>query len=396
MSSCQARALDDALVAHVRSELPTLANVTYLNAGTLGPMPLVAVNAMREQLERESANRQPASLWEELTDAQAAARQAAARLGGLSREQVALSHSTHEGINAALWGLAPRAGDVIVTSDEEHPGVLTPLRILRERCGVEIRTVPFHADSASMAACVADAVDSRTIAVVVSHVSWVSGNIADLSLVRAACGSAALIVDGAQSAGAMPIRVGAGGADAFTISGQKWPLGPNGSGALLLADPERWLPTFGSHSSTTDPTACLTAPYHADARRLEHSQEAVLPLLGFTAAVDWLLGNVTMDHAHAHARAMNALAREVLAPALGPLCTGPVDLSGDAHLLVARVREGTAEHLARALSASGVSIRNLGDSHIRFSLGIWTTATDLAHAAGALDAVGELAADRSR
>ena len=47
-----------------------------------------------------------------------------------------------------------------------------------------------------------------------------------------------VLVDGAQSAGATPLDVDALGCTFYTVSGQKWLLGPDGTGALYV-DPER-------------------------------------------------------------------------------------------------------------------------------------------------------------
>ena len=45
-----------------------------------------------------------------------------------------------------------------------------------------------------------------------------------------------ILVDGAQSVGV--IAVDATGLDYYTVSGQKWLCGPEGTGALVVADPE--------------------------------------------------------------------------------------------------------------------------------------------------------------
>ena len=43
-----------------------------------------------------------------------------------------------------------------------------------------------------------------------------------------------MLVDGAQSAGAIPVDVPELGCDFYTVSGQKWLLGPDGTGALYV------------------------------------------------------------------------------------------------------------------------------------------------------------------
>ena len=57
--------------------------------------------------------------------------------------ELAATGSTTDGVNAALAALDLGPGDEVVTSDEEHPGVLAPLGALRERRGVSVRVVPF-------------------------------------------------------------------------------------------------------------------------------------------------------------------------------------------------------------------------------------------------------------
>lgn len=372
-----------------RIQLPETVERAYLNAGSLGPLPRVAVAAQQHQLAAEARERQPADMWERLGAAQAAARAAAAQLTGARPEHVCLQHTTHAGINTALWGLQLQPGDRIVTSAEEHPGVLVPLRVARDRCGIEIDIVPWDDDPTAFATAVRDACGASTRAVVVSHVSWATGKVADLALLRQSLPSTArLIVDGAQGAGALPVNA-ADGWDAYTVSGQKWPCGPNGSGALVLAGPERWQPTFGAFFTTTDPERSLDAPYQLDGRRFEHSQENILPLVGFAAAARLLLDEVGVERAAARSSALNEAARSLLAPVLAnrlPAIHGSgAILHGEHHLLSIPVAHETAPHLVQALGARGVVIRNLGPSTLRISLGWWNDLDDLARCSRELD-----------
>ena len=43
--------------------------------------------------------------------------------------ELALTGSTTDGVNTVISGLDLRPGDEIITSDEEHPGLLAPLGI---------------------------------------------------------------------------------------------------------------------------------------------------------------------------------------------------------------------------------------------------------------------------
>ena len=111
---------------------------------------------------------------------------------GCSARDVALTTSTSEGIGAVMAGMDLGPGDEIVSSDQEHPGVIGPLKAARER-GVEVRLVPFGE--------LANAVRPRTTLVVCSHVGWVSGEVAPAELAQV---DVPVLLDGAQGSGAVP------------------------------------------------------------------------------------------------------------------------------------------------------------------------------------------------
>ena len=92
-----------------------------------------------------AALRAPAALADEL-------RAGYARLLGCEVEDVAVTSGTSYGLGAVLAGMDLGPGDEIVTSDNEHPGLLGPLIAARHR-GATVRAVPF--------AELADAVDAR-------------------------------------------------------------------------------------------------------------------------------------------------------------------------------------------------------------------------------------------
>ncbi len=107
---------------------------------------------------------------------------------GATPEDTALTGSTTDGVNTVIGGLDLRAGDEVLTSDEEHPGLLAPLGRARRRHGITVRVVPF--------AEIAGEVTSTTRLVACSHVSWVSGRVVDTAALAA--GPAPVLLDAAQ------------------------------------------------------------------------------------------------------------------------------------------------------------------------------------------------------
>jgi L-cysteine/cystine lyase len=248
-------------VEELRAQFPVLERVAYLNAGTNGPVPARAFEAtersLREQLEQ---GRSTKAWFEHQIERIDELRGRAAGLLGVTTGDVALTGSTTDGINAALHALEINPGDEILTSDEEHPGVLGPIATARDTRGATVRVVPF--------ADLPNEVRDGTRLVVTSHVSWATGRIMDADPLTAS--DALVVLDGAQGLGAIPTDVPALGCDFYAASGQKWLCGPGGMG-YLYANPELVpdlpAPWSGYHAMEWSEQALVPA-LQPDARRL--------------------------------------------------------------------------------------------------------------------------------
>lgn len=211
--------------AAFRAQFPVFERLSYLNAGTEGPLPAAAADAVRARIELEvTGGRSGLAYIEGVRGLADELRGAYGRVLGCDPADVALTGSTTDGVNTVLGGLDLGPGDEIVTSDEEHPGLLAPLGRLKRLRGVTVTVVPFQE--------LAGAVTARTRLVACSHVSWVSGLVVDADALRAT--GVPVLLDGAQGAGAVPIDVDALGCAFYAGSGQKWLCGPEGSGCLFV------------------------------------------------------------------------------------------------------------------------------------------------------------------
>src|SRR5581483_5922863 len=175
--------------------------------------------------------------FEEMTAIYEAARQGAAHLLNAYEDEVALTGNTGEGLNIISYGLNWQPGDEIITTNHEHISLLAPLYQLRARYGVVIRIADLGPGAEKPALkAVADLVTSRTRLITLSHVTWTVGsrlNVAEIGYMGREHGIPVL-VDGAQSAGAIPLDLHALGVDFYAIPGQKWLCGPDGTGALYV------------------------------------------------------------------------------------------------------------------------------------------------------------------
>lgn len=356
-------------LATLRAQFPVLERVAYLNAGTNGPVARAATESACAELEREQE--QGRAGLAHFARREALARDLRTSYAACLRcdpVDVALTTSTTDGIARVLLALDLRAGDEIVTSDEEHPGVLGPLTAQRAR-GVEVRIAPWGD--------VADAVGSRTRLVVCSQVSWRSGRFAPLAALAQL--DVPVLLDGAQGVGAVPTEVAALGVDAYAAAGQKWLCGPEGTGLLYVSERlrQRLGPPAPGYVNLADPALGLDAVAHADARAYDTPVLSAASLAQAGAALD-VLGAAGWDAIRAHAADLAATAADALR------ASGRDVLARDRTTLVTW-HEPDAPAVVERLSAAGVVVRPLpNEDRVRASFGGWSNENDVERLLAAL------------
>ena len=267
---------DDEKLPAIREALPSTAAGIYLNTGTCGPLPRETARAMAELEGIElRTGRADIAYWKDSEERMNEARAAVAAVLGTEPRRIALTHATTEGMNVATRAIDWRAGDRVVTTSLEHGGALAPLWALRNRLGVDvaIADIGVGGDPAEVLAALDRAITPETRLVCLSHVSWATGaRLPIAEIVALAHSRGALVaVDGAQAVGAIPVSVEDLGADFYAVPGQKWLLGPDGTGALYCAPTvlDRPRLTFAGYASFESLDLALEGKLHPDARRFE-------------------------------------------------------------------------------------------------------------------------------
>jgi cysteine desulfurase/selenocysteine lyase len=155
-----------------------------------------------------------------------------ARLVGARASEVRFVGSTTEGLYLSLGAIPFQDGDEIVAAADEFPSVLAACEHA-PRAAVVLRKVPVS-DEASRQSALLDAITTKTRAVALSHVHWVTGTRIDLERVAAACRQvdATLVVDGAQGVGATPVELTDNAL--YSASVFKWLLSGFGLGILIV------------------------------------------------------------------------------------------------------------------------------------------------------------------
>lgn len=208
---------------------------------------------------------------------------------GASPAEIALAENATEGVNLAASALRWRRGDEVILSDREHPSGYLPWFIARDRWGVRVKVVPTGDGAADFLARVGEALTPRTRAVCVSHVAWLNGERLPVEALAPLCRrrGAILCVDGAQTLGHIPFEVHRQGCDLYALSGQKWLMAPQGTGALWVRRglwEELDLPLAGWRSGESR-LATLTFDPWPDARRFELATASAALVAGLSEAL---------------------------------------------------------------------------------------------------------------
>ena len=198
------------------------------------------IDALVHYYEHDNANvhRGIHELSNRATNAFEAARVRAAKfINAKSADEIVFVRGTTEGINlvASSWGTKNlKPGDVILLTEMEHHSNLVPWQLLAQKTGAKISYIPVTGDEGMLDLSKLDSL--LTTPVKIFSMVHISNSLGTLNPVAELCARArklgiVTLVDGAQSAGHMPVDVQDIGCDFFAFSGHKI-CGPTGIGVL--------------------------------------------------------------------------------------------------------------------------------------------------------------------
>lgn len=288
-------------IAAVRRALPATGAGIYLDTATAGPLPAETSAAMAQVAEWDlRTGRAHAAIAEEAEQRMAEARASVAAILAADLDAVALAHGTVDVLGLTLAGLSLEAGDAVVTTTVEAPTTDAALLSLPSR-GVEIVAAD-AADSASddvILERVRAALSPATRLIVLSHASWSTGRLLPVAGIAALAHErdALVFVDGDRAVGAIRVIPADLAADVYAVSGQRWLLGPEGTGAAWFSP--RALdrvrpPGAGAFSHEFDESERPIRPW-PDARRFEVASFDRSSVVGLARSCGWLSMYVGLD-----------------------------------------------------------------------------------------------------
>ena len=215
-----------------------------------------------------------------------------ARLIHAGSDEVAIVENASMAWHLAFQGVDWAEGDEVITSEMEYVTNHLGLLDARRRQGIRVVTVPNDARGNFDAAALEAAITTRTRLVAITHVPSTSGNILPVEEIGriARRNNILYLVDACQSAGQLPLDVGAIGCDMLAVTGRKYLRAPRGTGFLYVrkAVQDRLNPLlFDGHSIVS--VGEQEFRFRDDARRFELYEQNRGLALGLGAAIDYAL-----------------------------------------------------------------------------------------------------------
>jgi selenocysteine lyase/cysteine desulfurase len=228
----------------------------FMNIGTAGSMPRSVVESYNaENIAYATESRNGYSNF-------ATQRKAMAPGFGVEPDELVISGNTSDGMSKVLLGIPWTAGDVIITTNHEHPGGTVPLGIAVERYGVVVRQVILPTGEGSVMlkdgtmaehnaalygklfrdeVLAARAAGQRVRAIMWSSPTYLTGIMLPISEIMKVCKEFDLIsiCDGAHLPGMMAYNYGDLGVDFMAGAAHKWQCAPGGTGILIVRNRAR-------------------------------------------------------------------------------------------------------------------------------------------------------------
>lgn len=160
-------------------------------------------------------------------------------------ETIVLTENVTSSCNIALWGIEWEEGDEILLTDAEHPGVVACIKEIARRFGVKMATCPIidTLNGGNPVEVIKNHLTPKTRLLVISHILWNTGQVLPLKEIVTLCHNyphrhtpIQVLVDGAQSAGSLPLNLAESEVDYYGCTGHKWLCGASGVGFLYVRE----------------------------------------------------------------------------------------------------------------------------------------------------------------
>ncbi|MCI0513201.1 aminotransferase class V-fold PLP-dependent enzyme [candidate division KSB1 bacterium] len=230
--------MDDAFWFQVRQAYAVDRSLTNLNNGGVSPSSNAVLKSLYEFWDY--SNKAPVyTMWRILEPQRETVRSRVADLFHCDPEEIALTRNTSEGMETCQLGLPLKAGDEVLTTNQDYPRMLTTWQQRERRDGIVLKqfSIPTPAENpAEIVNLFEQHITPRTRVLLISHINFTTGQIMPVKAVVAMARQRGIItlVDGAHSFAHLAFNQTDLDCDYFATSLHKWLGAPHGTGMLFV------------------------------------------------------------------------------------------------------------------------------------------------------------------
>ncbi|MFC2167626.1 aminotransferase class V-fold PLP-dependent enzyme [Acidobacteriota bacterium] len=268
----------------VKTQFPFEDDIYYFNNASLGPSPEMVRDAA-EKFRRTLDSFPSKYMWGGWAEEKETVREKAARLMGVSPEEIAINHNTTEGMNVIAASLELEPGDEVIIANHEHSSGHIPWKYWKETKGIKLvrPTLPILPETPDeIVEVYKKTITPKTKVISMCHIINTNGMILPVKQVTEYAHSKGILVavDGAQSAGMFPFSLRDFGCDFYAASSHKWLFSPKGVGIFYAKkDSQKYINPLIVANGYEDPSI----------RRFENYNTRNLPeYLGLGSALDFI------------------------------------------------------------------------------------------------------------
>jgi isopenicillin-N epimerase len=210
--------------------------IINLNNGYTSPAPRVVLES--EQRFLEMFNMSPIFYQLPFEERIQTIRVRMAHEFGCAPEEMALTRNASESLQIVQNGFDLKAGDEVVTTDQDYPRMLTTWDQRRRRDGIKVVRIQFPVPTTAddLVSRFERAITPRTKVLHFTHTTNVTAQLFPVQRLSRLARSRGIvtIVDGAHALGHFPFKLRELECDAYGVSLHKWLMAPIGNGCLYV------------------------------------------------------------------------------------------------------------------------------------------------------------------
>jgi selenocysteine lyase/cysteine desulfurase len=229
---------DETFWAEIQRAFVVDRTVINLNNGGVSPSPAAVQEAQRRY--QEYSNAAPAyTMWRVLEPQRETVRENLARFFGCDAEEVALTRNTSEGLETCQFGFDLKAGDEVLTSNQDYPRMITTFKQRERREGIVLKQISLPTpaeDPDQVVRAFEAAITPKTRLILVSHMIFLTGQVLPVRQVVAMGRRRGIpvLVDGAHTFAHLAFTQADLDCDYYATSLHKWLFAPHGTGMLYV------------------------------------------------------------------------------------------------------------------------------------------------------------------